>query len=329
MRRGNAALIGAIALLGIGTGAGGAQADGLPAGGIDVGSSGVAAPGSPFRYVTLRSGDGTLLARTAQQGGQVMFSRRIDGRFTIPAVAYDRSAGGLSTDGETLVLIRPRIRFPQRKTVLAIVDTPRLRAHVLTLPGDFSFDAISPNGRWAYLIHYRDPRNPIDYEVRALDTRHLRLTPEPIVDPSEPEEQMGGIPISRAASPDGRWAYTLYDAKEPFIHALDTTTQTAVCVDLPQLSGRWLSPMRLITEAGGGRLAVTDKTGPRLLIDTATFRVSDPAARPSAGQDDGNPLVWLLALGVLFTAIVGLGLRHALPRRPGRTTPGVAAGSTD
>ena len=35
--------------------------------------------------------------------------------------------------------------------------------------------------------------------------------PEPIIDPPELDEAMRGMPITRAASPDGRFAYTLYD----------------------------------------------------------------------------------------------------------------------
>jgi hypothetical protein len=328
MRRTRTALIGLALLAAIGAPAATARADGLPATGIDVGASGVATPGSPFRYVALRDGDMTLVARTAQQGGQVMLSRRIPGRFTIPAVAYDRSAGGLSADGETLVLIQPRPGFPRRQTGLALIDTPRLRARVVTLRGDFSFDAISPDGRWAYLVHYLSPRNPTDYEVRAYDVTNRRLVPGPIVDPEEPDERMGGIPISRASSPDGRWAYTLYDGKEPFVHALDTAGRTAVCVDLPQLTGHSLTAMRLRTEGGGTRLVVTDKATPRLLIDTASFSVSGVAAG-SGGDGGGSPFAWLLALALFSAAILGLGLRHTLGRRPGRTPPGVATGTSD
>ena len=49
-------------------------------------------------------------------------------------------------------------------------------------------------------------------------------------------------------SPDGRWAYTLYDGngKTPFIHALDTSRSTARCIDLDALAGnKYLSGMRL------------------------------------------------------------------------------------
>ena len=332
MRRTRAALIGLALLAATGTPAE-ARADGLPATGIDVGASGVAAPGSPFRYLALRDGDKTLVVRTAQQGGQVMFSRRLPGHFTIPAVAYDRSAGGLSANEQTLVLIQPRPGFPRRQTGLALIDTPRLRAHLVTLHGDYSFDAISPDGRWAYLVHYLDPRNPTDYEVRAYDVANRRLVPGPIVDPSEPDEQMGGIPLTRAASPDGRWAYTLYSGNKPFVHALDTAGRTAVCVDLPRRVARramavGASATRLSMDASN-RLTVSAEGEPIASIDTKTFAVSRPPSPAGDGGDGNSPLGWLLALALFSTAILGLGLRHTLGRRPGGTPPEVAAGTSD
>ena len=53
--------------------------------------------------------------------------------------------------------------------------------------------------------------------------------PTPIVDKSEPDERMAGLPITRQTTADGRWAYTLYDGagKEPFVHALDTVNGEA------------------------------------------------------------------------------------------------------
>ncbi len=88
----------------------------------------------------------------------------------IPAVALDGSPGGLSADGTTLVLIQPRKRFPQRETHLAILDAQSLVLRErLTLRGDFSFDAISPDGSHIYLIQYLSPRDPTEYAVRAYD----------------------------------------------------------------------------------------------------------------------------------------------------------------
>jgi hypothetical protein len=80
--------------------------------------------------------------------GQIVDSRLLPGTFTIPAVAYDRSASGLSGDGRTLVLIEPRQSFPRARTRLMVIEVGRqLRPRqTITLSGDFSFDAISPRG---------------------------------------------------------------------------------------------------------------------------------------------------------------------------------------
>ena len=97
---------------------------------------------------------------------------------------------------------------------------------------------------------------------------------EPIVDPHESGDKMRGNPLSRATSPDGRWAYTLYDgaAGAPFIHALDTIGRTAHCIDLDALAGSlYLSRLRLRLD--GGTLSIRDGGEAELIVDTKTFRV--------------------------------------------------------
>src|SRR5262249_58407603 len=133
---------------------------------------GVASRDAGSRYVTIAVGRNTLIARVATHGRRVLDSRLIRGTFTIPAVAYDSSASGLSADGRTLVLIQPRQSFPRSRTAFVALSTRQLRplGHV-SLRGDFSFDAISPGGKVMYLIQYNDPRNPFTYLVRAFDVQ--------------------------------------------------------------------------------------------------------------------------------------------------------------
>ena len=104
-----------------------AHADGLPVLGIDVGSSGVASSSGEARYVTIPAGTRTIVERVAQHGGQVLAWRSLRGTFTIPAIAYDGSAGGLSADGTTLVLIEPRASFPRAETKLLVLDSDSLK----------------------------------------------------------------------------------------------------------------------------------------------------------------------------------------------------------
>jgi hypothetical protein len=281
MRRRGAAILGLV----LGAGAlasASARGDGLPIDGVDAGWSGVTTPKSPARYVTVAARSRTVLARIRRDGGQVLQSRLLPGTFTIPAVALDGSSSGLSADGRTLVLIRPRPAFPRARTAFAVLDARPLRVReILRLDGDFSFDALSPDGRTMYLIQYTSPRDPTRYAVRAFDLRTGRLLPGAIVDRREPEERMRGYPITRTSSTDGRWEYTLYDGagSHPFVHALDTTERQAFCIDLDALTQHDdLYRLRLALGGDGRHLIVRDRTRSLAVVDRTTFDVREPAA---------------------------------------------------
>jgi hypothetical protein len=304
-----------------GTAASTASADGLPVLGVDVGSKGVTVPGATARYVTLWAGSkSTIVARVRRNGGRIDRSRVLQGEFTIPAVAYDSSASGLSADGGVLVLIQPRLSFPRARTSFALLDARRLRLlQVLRLQGDFSFDAISPSGKRIYLIQYLSPRDATKYAVRAYDVQAGRLLRDPVVDPREADEQMRGRPVSRAMSPDGRWAYTLYDGKTPFVHALDTSRATARCIDLDALKGdQYLSALRLDVPGDGKRLVVRDALAPKLVVNTRTFAVSEPPeATPTPAARQGTSSTWPWAAGAtaIALALAAGGLALATRRR--------------
>jgi hypothetical protein len=297
-----------------------AKADGLPVLGVDVGSLGVAAPSGTARYVTLPAKGHTVVAGVQQNGGQILASRVLPGNFTIPAVAYDGSAGGLSADGRVLVLIQPRARFPREQTTLAILDTRQLRARrFLRLRGDFSFDAISPKGDWLYLIQYVSPQDPTRYLVRTYDLRQNRLLTAAVIDPRARGEKMRGNPLSRATSPDGRWAYTLYDGagRTPFIHALDTSSRTARCIDLEGLAGKNdLWRLRLHVNGNGSALTIRDGGATELIVETGTFRVRTPAPAPAQGAVRHDPGVsWPLAGATVLSVLLAAGALLLATRR--------------
>jgi hypothetical protein len=291
-----------------------AAADGLPVGNVDAGPGGVASRSGDVRYLALPAGQNTFALAARRNGGQVRNFRLLRGRYAVPVVALDGTADGLSADGGTLVLIRPRAGFPRARTTFAIVDTQQLRTReIVRLRGDFSYDAISPDGGLVYLIQYTSRRDPTRYDVRAYDTRTRRLLPDPIVDPREPGEEMRGYPITRAMSSDGQWAYTLYDGagKHPFVHALNTRDLTAACIDLDSLTGRKdLMGLGLGVTRGGDELSVLDpQNRPLAVVDTQTFRVSDPAAGQARSADGGSgvsPGLWVagVALGLSVGAIL-------------------------
>lgn len=285
-----------------------AHADGGPVVGVDAGSGGVTARGVPDRYVAMHSPRGTTIARIERKGGRVVVSRHFRRGLVIPTVAYDGTATGLAADGRTLVGVRPLAR----RTELTVLDTERLkRRATITLAGRFTLDALSRDGGLLYLIETKGDR----YAVRAYHVGARELLPEPIVDPDEPDEPMTGLPLTRAMSRDGRWAYTLYDAPgHPFIHALDTQEATARCIDLHALAGRDdLLAMRL--DVGpGGTIAVrhVQEERPLLVVDPRSFAVTEPVAPPARG---GGRLV-VVGLAVLALVGAGVGLKASLRRSP-------------
>jgi hypothetical protein len=302
-----------------------ARADGLPVLGIDVGSTGVASSSDGARYVTIPAGSRTIVEQIAQHGGQVLAWRSLRGTFTIPAVAYDGSAGGLSADGTTLVLIEPRTSFPRATTKLVILSSHGLKQQrVVKLQGDFSFDAVSPKGSWLYFIHYVSPNDPTRYLVQPYDALRGRLLAKPIIDPDEPGEKMRGNPLSRTMSADGRWAYTLYDGAgaTPFVHALDTVGRSAHCIDLDGIPfGTDLWQLRLRIDRNGKQLVVLNSASPVSLIDLRTLSVTRASAPDAqAGETRHLPAPLLLAAGGFVLVAVAAGViwarrrqRHTLP----------------
>jgi hypothetical protein len=281
-----------------------ASADGF---GVVGGAASIEDP--PYRYIALAPHTRhplTVVERLDLRDATMDRWWYLHGSYYVPAVAADGSAGGLSVNGGTLVLTTFPRAYPPRQTKFAILDTrlflrhprrpgqqrPRHAITHLSLPGAFSFDAISPDGSLVYLIqNFYSHRRLSHYQVRALETASGRLLPQPIVDPEEPGERMQGSPISRVSSPDGRWAYTLYaGSEEVFLHALDTVRARAVCVDLPQLEDLhepFLLRLRLADEGrrvvvySRSRLKGDPRPGPLRSIDTRTFavrRLSSPSA---------------------------------------------------
>jgi hypothetical protein len=288
-----------------------ARADGLPAVGID--AHPLALPEGDVAYITRAGAHSTRLIEHARYGGPLR-ERRLRGSFSIPAVAYDGSPSGLSADGRKLILISPRKRFPRRRTTLAVVDTRTLTVRSkIALSGDFSFDAISPDGRTMYLIQYSS-RDVLNYAVRAYDLRSRRLLRGPIVDPDEPDEAMKGIPVTRIAGMDGRWAYTLYDnGRHSFVHALDTSRRTAVCIDL-DVRRAWGSTLAL----RGHRLDVISRHARVLAsIDTRTHAVTATAApSPARRRTEDASTSWLpLAAPTALLLLVAVGARRRMLKK--------------
>jgi hypothetical protein len=276
----------------------------------------VGPPGSGSVFVAQPTDDGTALARIDTQDNAAVQTRTVGGGFTIPTVAVDKTTSGLSADGKTLVLGQPLSGLGQRTTQFEILDAKSLRMREpITLPGTYSFDAISPDGNLIYLIQYTSPGNPGHYLVRAYDVRGARLLGKPVIDPSEAGQPMTGRPVTRVMSPSGQWAYTLYQGSDegPFVHALDTSGHRAVCVDLDGLDlPKNLSGSHLVMSGTGDELTITRHGNELGSIDPQSFAVSPPS---TGGDGHGFPWVLIAVLALVAAAVVGITSRAVRRRR--------------
>ena len=244
------------------------------------GGTGVASPAGNVSYSTVLDGTNTTLRVLSD--GELLRSASVTGLWGVPMVTVNGGLGGLSTNGGVLVLsdnvqpsgtLRSRSRF-------AVVDTKTLSvSRLVSLPGDFSFDALSPKGATLFLIDHISQKDVTNYQVRAYDLKAGRLLPRVIADKTQKSWVMSGMPVSRATSKDGRWVYTLYQQSDnyPFIHALNTTSKTAICIGLPwnwaaSNSGISTAAMKLV----GSRLQITGGHGSTtsFRLDTKTFRIT-------------------------------------------------------
>jgi hypothetical protein len=286
----------------------------------------LSAPGGTASYVAIGAGHNTLVKRVRHGDGKLERSIRLAGSYGVALAAPDGSTTGLSSDGRTLVLSELPASYTPERTTLVVLDTGRLTTRTrIALRGFYTVDAISPTGRWLYLIHYLSPnQNPTSYEVRAYDVRGRHLTRYPVIDPRDRGEAMLGVAVTRAMSADGRWAYTLYDRQgsAPFIHALDTERRRAVCVDLPHIKGQDVFGARLTLAQGGGTLGVERSGAPIATVDTRTFAVrsaiADPLSRPArrtTSAPHGSGL-WLPLGAALVAVLAGVALVAERNRRP-------------
>jgi hypothetical protein len=232
-------------------------------------------------YVARLAGSTTRLQAKAE--GRVLRTASLPGRWGIQMATLGGTLTGLSPNGAVLVLsdnVQPGGAL-RTSSHFAVVGTRKLALRdEIALRGDYSVDALSPDGTLLYLIHHLAVANATKYQVVAYDLKAGRLLPGVIADKRQAGWLMSGYPMARAVTADGGWVYTLYrpDGNYPFIHALDTVHHTAVCIGLPAswtTDGNWVETARL--ELGSDGLQVQTKDGKvRFLLDTTTFRLTTP-----------------------------------------------------
>jgi hypothetical protein len=243
------------------------------------GGPGIAAPSANVRYVARLAGSTTKLV-AIRHDGRTLRSTSVPGRWGLQAATLAGDLTGLSGDGRLLVLTTPTRGESLAVSTFVLVRTPALtKVGTIRVRGDFTVDALSPDGSTLYLIQHLTAGGTSRYQVRAYDVRARRLLQQVVADKRQAGWTMRGYPTARAATGDGSRVYTLYSNGNnyPFIHALDTVDRTAVCVGLP-LS--WTDPnllngVALKLSSDGRTLRVS---GPRLrapiTVDTSTLKVT-------------------------------------------------------
>lgn len=138
------------------------------------------------------------------------------------------------------------------------------------LSGMWAYDALSPDGKTVFLTQITG-LDPLRYLVRAYDLSARRLIAGAIVDKEEPAA-MAGYPVSRAASADGVWAYTLYSrpGAQPFVHALNTRDGVAHCIDLVWKGNpNDMGPIQLTLSRDGTLLVLRDGATGKVVMTVA------------------------------------------------------------
>jgi hypothetical protein len=207
---------------------------------------------------------------------------RLVARWVSPRTAW---LAAVSADARRVVVNE---RSPRGHTRFALVDTVRRRIVARgDLRGSYQPEALSPNARRLYLIHWL----PRTYELSTYDFRTRALRPTRL---AEPDEKMTGTAFTAVATRDGRWLLTLYvggGENGAFVHALDLRSGVAHCVDLPWQVGDFnnagttalaLSPDGTRLYLGSpllGRFTVVDVARSRV-VRTVRFRPVDATRFP-------------------------------------------------
>lgn len=242
----------------------------------------IAAPNGDVEYVAHLDKKAGVTTIASKHGDRTLKSVSLPGAWGFQVVTIAGDAAGLSANGRVLVASAPPanpggLSGPSRFAVLR--TSPLAVTETFTLPGAYTVDALSPDGRMLFLIQHLQVGSDISrYRVRAYDLSAHRLLPKVIADKRQAGWTMRGYPIARAATPNESSVFTLYqpNGNYPFVHALDAVHGTAVCIGLPLswTDQSLLDGAKLALDADGTRLVVS---GPHMVasisIDTATLEI--------------------------------------------------------
>jgi hypothetical protein len=190
-------------------------------------------PSSDWKH--LYSVADTTLGDVDPATGVLTHSMKLPGDYQLPLVTLSGMPGGLSQNGQWIVVESFNQAPNQSPTTshFVVVNTSfNLVPKRIDLQGYYEFDAISNDGSRLYLIEYGSPGF---YRVRLYQVPAQLLDPQVVIDKTNPNESMSGLKLSGIPSQDGHTLYSIYarPSDAPFIHALDLSQPFASCIDLP------------------------------------------------------------------------------------------------
>jgi hypothetical protein len=177
-----------------------------------------------------------VISKTLQdidpRSGDVVRTLQLPGAYEMPPGTLGGVPGGLSQNGQYLVLQSPGQRTSSH---MLLIDTRQFTvAKRIDLNGRFDFDAVNNTGQSVYVIEYPNAADSY-YHVRVYEVPMGQLGAYTVVDKGNPNEVMTGVRLSGVVSPDGQWLYSVYarSDKGAFVHALNLSSPFAFCLDLP------------------------------------------------------------------------------------------------
>jgi hypothetical protein len=288
---------------------------------LDTWPDGVVSGDGRTLVIAEAAGQDTTVRAIGATDGSVLLARSLGGTWILPRIGRDGLPAGVSDAGATVVLAAADAATAAVSHFAILSDGLR-RETAVDLRGQFSFDALSPNGGTMFLVEHQGGAN---YAVRSW-TPDVGLHDGVVVDKSNVDEQMAGYPIAQAPAGQGL-VFTMYRGPETFVHALDTTNEFAVCIDLEGMPDTMdeldLNAWAITSPDDLGHTFLTNaRLGVVLELDRASFSISRRARFPAAATfagigravlaPDGRSLYVLTGRSVLAVDTGNLKVRETL-----------------
>src|SRR4051794_12054745 len=161
--------IGAAALAGLALTAGPAYGVGQPPAALEVGGT-VVSPDGAVRYTLSHANLKTTVAAVRVRDGRRLASTSMDGMWGVAPLTAGNQRGGVSHDGRLLVVAQVGSGSASGTRFALLHTDLKSEPRVVSLAGDYAFDALSPDNKRLYVIERRGTgTSPFSYRVRLYD----------------------------------------------------------------------------------------------------------------------------------------------------------------